>query len=62
MLVVNFVQDPFTTRCVTKSAEKQHYIIVLNTDENIISKRDFETVQQLIRRRKWIGPQEEKHL
>jgi len=62
----DLVQGRSTTRSVTNKKRDQvqesNLIIVPNTHEEIISKRDFEAVQQLIMHRRRIRPQEEKHL
>ncbi|MBF0709393.1 recombinase family protein [Alkalihalobacillus hwajinpoensis] len=62
----DLVQGRTTTRSVTNKMRDQKspkdYIIIPNTHEAIISKRDFETVQQLIKSRKKTRPQVEKHL
>lgn len=62
----DLVQGRSTTRSVTIKSRDQvgsdKLIVVSNTHEAIISKRDFETVQQLMMSRKRTRPQAEKHL
>lgn len=62
----DLVQGRSTTRSVTnKSRDQNHsdnYIVVSNTHKAIITKTDFEAVQQLIQSRKRTRPQAEKHL
>jgi site-specific DNA recombinase len=62
----DLVQGRSTTRSVTNKSRDQNnpqeYIIVPNSHEAIISKKDFEAVQQLIKSRKRTRPQAEKHL
>lgn len=62
----DLVQGRSTRRSVTNKSRDQKspqdYIIVPNTHEAIISKQDFEAVQQLIKSRKRTRPQAEKHL
>ncbi|MFJ5622950.1 recombinase family protein [Peribacillus loiseleuriae] len=62
----DLVQGRSTTRSVTNKSRDQNnpqeYITVPNTHEAIISKQDFEAVQQLIKSRKRTRPQAEKHL
>lgn len=62
----DLVQGRSTTKSArNKNREHNHpdnYIVVSNTHEAIISKTDFEVVQQLIQSRKRTRPQAEKHL
>lgn len=62
----DLVQGRSTSRSVTSKVRDQNdpskYIIVPDTHEAIISKKDFETVQQLIKSRKRTRPQQEIHL
>ncbi|WP_256358482.1 recombinase family protein [Bacillus sp. sid0103] len=62
----DLVQGRSTTRSVTNKSRNENnpedYILIPNTHEAIISKEDFNTVQQLIEHRKRIRPQAEKHL
>ena len=62
----DLVQGRSTTKSVTVKSRKytdpKDFIIVPNTHEAIISKKDFETVQQLIKSRKRTRPQAEVHL
>jgi site-specific DNA recombinase len=62
----DLVQGRSTTRSVTNKSRDQNnpqdYLIVPNTHEAIISRKDFEAVQQLIKSRKRTHPQAEKHL
>ena len=62
----DLVQGRSTTRSVTnKNRDQVHedkFIVVPNTHEAIISKSDFDAVQQLIQSRKRTRPQAEKHL
>ncbi|MFJ8265762.1 recombinase family protein [Peribacillus asahii] len=62
----DLVQGRSTTRSVTnKNRDQVHsdnFITVPNTHEAIISKSDFEAVQQLMMSRKRTRPQAEKHL
>ena len=62
----DLVQGRSTTKSVTvknrKYNDPKDFIIVPDTHEAIISKKDFETVQQLINSRKRTRPQAEVHL
>ena len=62
----DLVQGRTTTKSVTvknrKINDPKDYIIVPNTHEAIISKKDFNTVQQLIKSRRRTRPQTEVHL
>lgn len=62
----DLVQNRSETVSVTidkrKKKDKSEYIIVENTHEAIISKTDFQAVQQLIESRKRIRPQQNIHL
>lgn len=62
----DLVQNRETTASVTtkrrKKVDKSEQIIVENTHEAIISRQDFETVQQLIQQRKRKRPYAKKHL
>lgn len=64
--VGDLVQCRFTTKSVTvKDRLYYHpkdYIVVRNSHEPIISRKDFELVQQMIAQRKRIRPQPEVHL
>jgi len=64
--VGDLVQCRSTTKSVTvKDRLYRHpkdYIVVRNTHEPIISRKDFELVQQMIAQRKRIRPQAEVHL
>ncbi|MBY6088210.1 recombinase family protein [Priestia flexa] len=62
----DLVQGRTTTRSVTNKnrdqVDSEKFIIVPNTHEAIISKNDFEAVQQLMKSRKRTRPQAEMHL
>ncbi|MGG2093985.1 recombinase family protein [Bacillus sp. S13(2024)] len=62
----DLVQGRSTTKSVTSKirdySDPEKYIIVPDTHEAIISKKDFETVQQLIASRRKKRPYQEKHL
>ncbi|MGE8203055.1 recombinase family protein [Heyndrickxia sp. NPDC080065] len=62
----DLVQGRSTTKSVTVKSRKYNnpndFIVVPNSHEAIVSKKDFETVQQLINSRKRTRPQAELHL